>query len=103
MCGCAKQVIASTVATVKKPLSLATAIVGGTYVSKERQQAREAICDTCTFMCRNMKLEKKCRVCDCIVDGEAGYPRLVTLTAYEETKQYGCKHPDGSRWKARGL
>ncbi len=32
-----------------------------------------------------------------------GHRALINLARYEETRRWGCKHPDGSRWKKAGV
>ena len=83
-----------------KVLSFTKALFLGKYVSKERIKKRIQICSGCSYLkigdCGNMN----CGICGCKVSGDAS---LTNLAKYEETPDYGCKHPQGSRWKNGGV
>jgi len=80
-------------------MSVMSAMITGKYVSKKRQLKRLEICHACDKF--TMKDEQpRCGVCGCKLDGDS---KLIQLTAYEETKKYGCKHNDGSQWKKHGV
>lgn len=103
----------------KKLKSLTKAILAGTRISPERVTKRMEIC----FKCPHVQAIKsqdphrvtnesealaeedgyklKCGICGCRTSG--GSSELLNLAAYEETADYGCKHPDGSQWKAAGV
>ena len=85
-------------------MSVMSALVTGKYVSKERQLKRLEICHGCEKFTvnplRGAEGVATCGVCGCKLDGDK---KLIQLTAYEETKKYGCKHRDGSQWKKHGV
>ena len=81
-------------------MSVMSALVTGKYVSKERQLKRLEICHGCEKFTVNDSGKAECGVCGCKLDGDK---KLIQLTAYEETKKYGCKHGDGSQWKKHGV
>jgi len=88
---------------IQKTVSLAIALTTGRRVSDERIRRRIKIC----ARCRHVRVRKSrqgrklnCGICGCRLRGRRG---LINLARYEETRRYGCKHPKGSRWKARGV
>jgi|TARA_Y100000034_G_scaffold118532_1_gene159267 hypothetical protein len=86
---------------LKDFMSVMSALITGKYVSKERQQKRLEICHECDeFVISEPDGHPRCNICTCKLDGDT---RLIQLTAYEETKRYGCKHEGGSRWKKHGV
>lgn len=83
-----------------KVASLTKAVVTGDRgVSQERREERLKICLKCPLSNKTYD-PPKCSICGCKLRGDAG---LVNLIAYEETKEYGCKHPSGSQWKKAGV
>jgi uncharacterized paraquat-inducible protein A len=84
----------------QKTLSLAKALITGTDVSEDRLRARLEICSTCDKV-KHDGNTMRCGICGCKL-ADTG---LVNLARYEEDpdKKYGCMHPDGSRWKAKGV
>ena len=83
---------------LKKSISVARALLTGKDVSPERLEKRLEVCSSCDMMVKDGAL-MRCGVCGCKV-AENG---LVNLARYEETGSYGCKHPDGSKWKEAGV
>jgi len=86
---------------VQKTISLAIALATGRRVSDERIRRRVEICSRCRYVrVRKTRQGRKlnCGICGCRLRRRA----LVNLARYEETRRWGCKHPDGSRWKAHG-
>ena len=82
---------------IRKPICLLTAVLYGKAVSPKRIKKRIKVCEQC------MKVEyfknhsvMKCGICGCLLSKKNA---LINLARYEETKRYGCKHPDGSKWK----
>lgn len=87
---------------VRKTISLAIALATGRRVSDERIRRRVEICSRCRYVrVRKTRQGRKlnCGICGCRLRGRRA---LVNLGRYEETRRWGCKHPDGSRWKAHG-
>lgn len=87
---------------VQKTISLAAALATGRRVSDERIRRRVEICSHCRYVrVRKTRQGRKlnCGICGCRLRGRRA---LVNLARYEETRRWGCKHPDGSRWKAHG-
>lgn len=83
-----------------KLLSLSKAVITGDRgVSEQRREARLAICLKCPLANKTHD-PPICSICGCKLKGEKS---VVNLIAYEETKDYGCKHPSGSRWKEAGV
>lgn len=88
---------------VQKTISLASALATGRRVSEERIRRRVEICSRCHYVrVRKTRQGRKlnCGICGCRLRGRRA---LVNLARYEETRRWGCKHPDGSRWKAHGV
>lgn len=81
-----------------KTYTLAKALLTGETVSEERLRKRLEICRTCPNVEKNGN-NMHCGICGCKVK-ESG---LVNLARFEETNDYGCKHGDGSQWKANGV
>jgi len=79
--------------------SVMAALLTGKRISRERQMARLEVCHGCEKFQWD-GANARCGVCGCKLDGDKS---LVKLTLYEETEAYGCKHPEGSRWKAAGV
>lgn len=84
---------------VQKAASLGKAVIFGKRVSPEIQKARYDICSKCDKVRKNGE-NLSCGICGCKIKGDRS---LVNLTLYEETVDYGCKHPSGSRWKSAGV
>ena len=82
-----------------KTLSFAKAMLTGTDVGEERLKKRLEVCSTCDLVNKSQAGLMRCGICGCKLK-EKG---LQNLARYEETAQYGCKHPSGSRWKANGV
>jgi uncharacterized paraquat-inducible protein A len=83
---------------MKATLSFATALLTGEDVSKDRLTQRLEICAACDLV-EIHESQMVCGICGCKLK-ETG---LQNLARYEETAGYGCKHPDGSKWKANGV
>jgi hypothetical protein len=81
-----------------KTLTVSKALLWGTDVGEDFIRKRLEICAKCDKVRVKGKL-MRCGICKCKV-AESG---LVNLARYEETKDYGCKHPQGSKWKKAGL
>lgn len=82
--------------------SITSAVLVGKQISKERQEERLKTCHGCElFRWNEVDQEAKCGVCGCKLSGRS--TKLLDLTSYEETEQYGCKHPRGSKWKENGV
>ena len=84
---------------IKKTFSLAKAIVTGTSVSDDVIKKRLEICSDCSHM-QIVNDVMQCGICGCKLLENSG---LQNLARYEETSDYGCKHPDGSQWKKNGV
>jgi len=83
----------------RKTISLARALICGEHVNEERVKKRIEICSTCQHV-EEVDNLMRCGICGCRVRGDRS---LINLALYEETGEYGCKHPAGSRWKAEGV
>lgn len=84
---------------LQKAWTLGKALLSGRNVSAERMKARIEICSDCELV--EVQGEKlQCGVCGC---GLSNSPALINLARFSETDDYGCHHPDGSRWKANGV
>lgn len=83
---------------VEKTLSLAKAVWKGQDVPHDVIQKRLEICKDCDLV-GIVGDVMKCTICGCKLK-ERG---LQNLARYEETKEYGCKHPEGSKWKKNGV
>ncbi len=83
-----------------KTFTLAKAVLCGTNVSQERLKKRLEICSGCDKVEQSGKL-MRCGICQCTL-AEKG---LINLARYVEDADgaYGCKHPDGSKWKEQGV
>lgn len=76
-------------------MSVATALLTGSSVSRETIQKRLLICQECDRVAlKNGQMH--CGICGCKLAGDTG---LFNLARYKETKKYGCKHPEGSKWR----
>jgi hypothetical protein len=88
---------------IQKTISLAIALTTGRRVSDERIRRRIEICSRCRYVrIRKTKgggRKLNCGICGCRLRGRRA---LLNLARYEETQRWGCKHPEGSRWKAQG-
>jgi len=84
---------------IQKTISLAVALTTGRRVSDERIRPRRVFR---YVRIRNTRRGRKlnCGICGCRVRGRRG---LVNLARYEETRRWGCKHPNGSRWQNAGV
>lgn len=72
----------------------------GVIITPERVEKRAGICMNCSQVAINPNNVPVCGVCGCHLNIQnRNIPDIITL---EETKDYGCKHPLGSRWKAAG-
>lgn len=82
--------------------SLASALLTGEHVSPERVQKRLEICVDCPYSIKSKTNigKTKCGICGCKIKGDKS---LINLALYEETEQYGCKAPAGSKWKEAGV
>ena len=88
---------------IQKTISLAIALTTGRRVSDERIRRRVEICSRCRYVrVRKTRRGRKlnCGICGCRVRGRNA---LVNLARYEETRRWGCKHPNGSRWQKAGI
>lgn len=91
----------------EKMLSVAYALMFGKGVSLERRQKRFEICSKCEHVSISVRYNgtilTTCSICGCKVRNASSNVLLLSLAKYEETKQYGCRYPGGSRWKAAGV
>lgn len=83
---------------MKATYSFAKALLTGQDVPKDHLVKRLEICAQCDLM-RLIDDMMTCGICGCKLK-EKG---LQNLARYEETKEYGCKHPDGSQWEKNGV
>jgi hypothetical protein len=81
-----------------KTITVAKALLSGSCVSEERVKKRVQICAECELV-QVKGAFLRCSICGCQV-AESG---IVNLARYEETEAYGCKHPDGSKWKKENV
>jgi hypothetical protein len=81
---------------VKAILPVLTSVVVGKDVPEERQKKRLEICADCEYLSL-INNQPSCGICGCQlkIDDKS----IVNLISKEETSLYGCKHPDGSKWK----
>lgn len=78
--------------------SVVSAVLTGVGVSKDRQEKRLFVCHSCDqFRWDIKKNSASCGICGCKLGNKSN--KLLDLTVYEETINYGCKHPNGSKWK----
>lgn len=84
---------------LKKTYTFAKAMLTGKHVSDEVLKKRLEICSQCELVNKSQAGYMLCGVCGCKIK-EKG---LQNLARYEETHNYGCKHPQGSRWKNKGV
>ena len=84
--------------TLSKTISLAKALVFGRCVSKDRIVKRIEICSNCDYV-DEVNETMSCGICRCDVKQKG----LINLARFEETFEYGCKHPEGSQWKKEGV
>jgi hypothetical protein len=85
---------------VSKAITLAKAILVGKDVSEDRLAKRIEICGSCDLVKTDDFGNMNCGICGCKLSGSKA---LINLARYEETPEYGCKHPSGSRWKDKGV
>lgn len=82
--------------------SFVKALFTGQKVSEEVTRKRIEICSSCPLVRENSDGQKWCGQCGCSVSSEN--KKLRNLAAYEENlPEWGCKHPEGSKWKNAGL
>ena len=79
--------------------SVAKALLTGTDVGEERLQKRLEICSTCDRVQMDETGSMQCGICGCILKEKS----LINLARFEETQEYGCKYPTGSKWKEKGV
>jgi len=88
---------------IQKTISLAIALTTGHPVSDRRIRRRIEICSRCRYVrirkARRGGRKLNCGICGCRLRSRRA---LINLARYEETRRWGCKHPNGSRWKAHG-
>ena len=85
---------------LKDTLSVATALITGKNISKERIEARLIICSTCEYLRINNNI-LTCGICNCNLMKQDA---LYDLTRFEENQPlWGCKHASGSKWKEAGV
>jgi hypothetical protein len=85
---------------IGKAISLTKALLAGKDVSPERVEKRIEVCGSCDKVKIDNFGNMNCGICGCKVSGSRS---LINLARYEETADYGCKHPQGSRWKDQGV
>ena len=94
----------SLLTTPKKSLrnlfSVMEALLFGTVIPKEQQVERLKICLDCDYAVQTGD-SVRCGICGC--KNKGGPDAILVLLKYEEKPHYGCKHPEGSRWKAAGV
>ena len=92
--------------SLEKTISFAKAFLMSPRVSKEQIEARAKICAACSEVKISPGNQLSCGLCGCPVKDR---PKIWNLARYEESVDKdgkvisGCKHPDGSRWKAAGV
>ena len=69
-------------------------------ISEERIKKRLEICASCPLL-TIIKDQTSCGVCGCVL--KPSNKSIINLVSREETDYYGCKHPDGSRWRKAGV
>ena len=84
---------------IQKTLSFAKALLTGQDVSQDRLEKRLEVCAQCDLVNLSESGTMTCGICGCRLK-EKG---LQNLARYEETPEYGCKHPRGSQWKKNGV
>lgn len=86
--------------SLKRAISAAKAILFGQKVCEQRLETRLRVCGQCPYSKERTDTHMVCDICGCGLPKQA---KLLNLALYEETDDYGCKHPEGSRWKAAGV
>jgi len=84
---------------IEKTFTFAKALLVGKDVSADQIKKRLEICATCDLVNVSAEGSMLCGICGCKLREQG----LHNLARYEETPEYGCKHPNGSRWKERGV
>jgi len=82
----------------QKALSAISALVSGETVGEMQMRKRVEVCAQCEYV-REANGEMRCGICGCKISGDRG---ILNLAKFVETDSYGCKHPNGSQWKANG-
>ena len=72
----------------------------GEIISVERQRKRLFVCSKCPLL-SIIDDKPACGVCGCQL--HVANKSVINLVKREEKDSYGCKHPDGSMWKANGV
>jgi len=85
---------------LSKAISLGKALLAGEDVGEEALAKRIEICGACDLVKIDHFGNMNCGICGCKLTGSKA---LINLARYEETTEYGCKHPDGSQWKKNGV
>jgi len=87
--------------SLKNLWSVASALFLGNGVESDRRKRRLEICRSCELLIFDEANKvARCGICGCKLSGKEN---LVDLLRFEETDQYGCKHPEGSKWKKAGV
>lgn len=87
---------------IKNTITASRAVMTGTCVGIERMEARLDICKDCELV--NIYGDQVYCACGCAISQKESM--LLNLARYEEVDGklgYGCPHPDGSKWKERGV
>jgi len=89
---------------IQETISLATALFTGKRISDARIRRRIEICSRCRYVrirkTRRGDRKLNCGICGCRLRGRHA---LINLARYEETRRWGRKHPNGSRWRRAGV
>lgn len=93
--------------TIANLLAVAAAVTLGNKIDCDRMRARLRVCMKCDRV-RTDNDRFRCGICGCKLGAPNGVDdvhkrELANLILYEETGMYGCKHPEGSRWKKAGV
>jgi len=92
-----KQIEKRVLRTIEKAISLSFAIAFGKRVKPSVIAKRVEVCSKCENVQYKGKFKvMRCSVCNCPLTKDN---RLLNLAGFQETRHYGCKHPDGSKWK----
>ena len=87
--------------SLKNLWSVASALFFGSGIETDRRKRRLEICRSCDLLVFDeVNKVARCGICGCKLSGKEN---LVDLLRFEETDQYGCKHPTGSKWKKAGV
>jgi hypothetical protein len=87
-----------------RAMAALSSLLVGDGVDAGRREKRAEICSRCQLVqvrtTRRGNTKVWCGVCHYKLTGDRS---IDYLARHEETKWSGCKHPEGSRWKAAGV